>query len=473
MKKIFVAILALCFVLVGVMAAGCGVNEIVLSGLPEYEENVYGNGGFIVRKGDYVYFASGYIEEDDLGDTVSNIQGTVTYGGLYRAKMVEVTTGEGEDVEVTQELQEVQLMVSKVVGFDKGGIYIFKDKIYFASPSIASDSTGVRYDLLTFFSCNLDGSGLKEFYQTEEYGDNGKFSMTMIDEIPYLLVYTGTKILKINGNGVATEIADKITNAIFSTRENILSNEENPILNESFVYYTKDTEPENPDSTIELGNSLYKANIVSGEEVLIYQDYSIEEGYAINIDLVSITAGRLFYTRNNKYTNTQSYYSNTLEGEDFNGSETRHSMSTFTSFMAIGEKNGTNLGIAFIADSKLYLKGIDQGIDEFTTLSTSSSSSILGASNGFVYYVSSSNIYRIDVTDATPERELVSGSLTTLTNMYDIDGDYCYFFAKTDSDDTEYAIYRVSLDELGASSPTIEKMIQEESTEEQTEEEDE
>lgn len=470
MKKFLVAILTVCFIFIGIMAAGCGTNEIILSGLPEYEENVYGNGGFVVRKGDYVYFVNGYVEKSEFGKSVSNIQGTVTYGGLYRAKLVEVTTGEGEDAETTKQLQDVQLMVSKVVGFEKGGIYIFKDKLYFATPSIASDSTGVRYDLLTFFSCNLNGSGLKQFYQTEEYDSNAKFSMTMIDGVPYLLVYTGTKILKVNGNGVASEIADKVTDAVFPTRENILNNEENPITNERFVYYTQKTEPEDPGSTIALGDSLYKADIVSGEKTLIYQDYSIEEGYAINVKLVSITSGRLFYTKNNKYTSEQSYYSNTLEGENFKVSETRHSMSTFSSFMAIGEKNGTNLGIAFIVDSKLYSKGINQGIDEFTTLSTSSSSSILGACNGFVYYTSSNTLYRIDVTDSTPERESVSGNLTTLTKMYDIDGEYCYFLAKS-NDNSKYEMYRVALDELGSSNPVREKMIQESSVQEETEEE--
>ncbi|MDD4110744.1 MAG: hypothetical protein PHS54_04245 [Clostridia bacterium] len=459
MKRIFLAILTLCFIFVGVIVSGCGANGIVLSGLPEYEDNIYGNGGLVVRKGDYVYYANGYIEkQEDFGDTISNIQGTVTYGGLYRAKMVEVTTGEGEDAVVTQELQEVQLMVSKVIGFKNGGIFIFKDKIYFTSPSIASDSTGVRYDLLTFFSCNLDGSGLKEFYQTEEYEDTAKYSMTMIDQEVYLLVYTGTKIIKVNEDGIDTELADEVTSAVFPVRENILDNEVNPIENDCFFYYTKDTEPENPESTIDLGNSVYKVGIAAGEETLIYQDYSIQEGYSIDVKLISLTAGKLFYTRNNKYTSAESYYSNTLEGEDFNGSETRHSMSTFTAFMAVGEKDGTNLGVVFINDSKLYLRGISQDISAFTPLSTSTSSSILLSSNGYVYYVGSSDLYRIDVTDTTPNREDISDELTPLTTILDIDGEYCYFLAKANSSDTTYAMYRIALDDLGTNNSTPEKM---------------
>ncbi len=171
MKKVLSIVLAFCFIFVGFVFTGCGETpDISLSGTPAYEDYIYGNGSLAVTKGDYVYFASGYVKEDDLGQgkKYSNIKGTVANGALYRAKVVQTTTGEGEESVISNSLTEVQLMVSKIVGFEKGGIYIFKDKIYFASPSIVKDGTGTRYDLITFYSCNLDGSNLQEFYQKQK-----------------------------------------------------------------------------------------------------------------------------------------------------------------------------------------------------------------------------------------------------------------------------------------------------------------
>lgn len=191
MKKILILFLSFCFIFVGVSLAGCGSSNIVLSGGPEAHDPILGNGGFAVQKGDYIYFASGFIEAESLGKTFSNAKGSVQNGGLYRAKMTEETVVE-EDVETKKPvLTDIKLMVSKIVGFKGGGLYIFKNKLYFSSPSIVQDSSGVRYDLVTFYTCNLDGSDLTEFYQTKTWDSSSYFSMTMINEKAYLLIKAG------------------------------------------------------------------------------------------------------------------------------------------------------------------------------------------------------------------------------------------------------------------------------------------
>lgn len=451
MKKVLSLILTCCLIFAGLIFSSCGVSDIKLKDLPAYEDSIYGNGGMVVTKGNYVYFASGYVASDKLGKTFSNIKGTVTNGALYRAKMV-TTIDEEKEI-----LEDVQLMVSKIVGFEKGGLYIFKDKIYFATPSIVQDKTGVRYDLLTFYSCNLDGSELTEFYQTDEFGSSAKYSMTMIDKDVYLLIYTGTKILKINESKIITEMADNVTQVSLPVRENILNNEENPVENERYIYYTKKTESEDPNLTINLGNSLYRKNIATNEEVLLYQDYSIEKGYAIEINLISITAGRLFYKHNTKFTTTQYYYSNSLSGEDFASSESQHNFGNANSFIALGEKNNTNLGVAFIFNDKLFVKGLNQGINEMTEIDVLISTTLV-AKNGYIYYVYSNDLYRVNITSNDPAKEVITGNLTPLKTMFDIDNNYCYFFIEDTEAVSGYSLYRIALEGLVAETSVAEKM---------------
>lgn len=438
MKKFLPLFLVLCLIVCGGIFAGCGANEIVLEGGPAYEDSIYGNGGFVVTKGDYVYFTDAYVKSSSLGSEMTNELGTVTETGLYRAKMV-VETVDGVE---RKTLTEVQLMVSKVVGFENSGMYIFKDKIYFATPTINKDKSGTRFDLITFYSCNLDGSNLQKFYQTTDFS-NGKYSMTMINGNVYLLVYTGSEIVRVSEDGKALTIAEDVTGAILPSRVTVVDNEENPTTSESFVYYTIDKEEDGP---IAQGNILYKADIVSGKETELLNEERI------SVTLKSLSAGRLFYVRN-ELIGTKSvygYYSNTLE-ENFKSGEFKHLSDTSMEVLPLGEYGGTNLGIAYLnANESLIIKNI-QGTDGENFVS--SVDAILFSRGGYIYYRTSSAIYRKSLTNSEEDAQKLSGSLTIKTDYFDVDEDYFYFFAEDKSKDendkviksTEMSLYRVQL----------------------------
>lgn len=438
MKKFLPLFLVLCLVVCGGIFAGCGANEIVLEGGPAYEDNIYGNGGFVVTKGDYVYFTDAYIKSSSLGSEMTNELGTVTETGLYRAKMVVETVDEEE----RKTLTDVQLMVSKVVGFENSGMYIFKDKIYFATPTTDKDKSGARYDLLTFYSCNLDGSNVKKFYQTTEFS-SGKYSMTMIDGKVYLLVYTGSEIVRVSEDGKALTIADDVTGAILPSRVTVVDNEENPVSSECFVYYTVDKEEDGP---IAQGNILYKADIASGKETELLNEERI------SVTLKSMVGGRLFYVRNELIgsSSVYGYYSNTLE-DNFKSGEFKHLSDTSMEVTPLGEYGGTNLGIAYLnANESLIIKNI-QGTDGENLVS--SVDAILFSRGGYIYYRTSSAIYRKSLTNSEEDAQKLSGSLTIETDYFDIDEDYFYFFAEDKSKDendtviksTEMSLYRVQL----------------------------
>lgn len=439
MKKFLPLILVLCLVVCGGIFAGCGNKEIVLEGGPAYEDNVYGNGGFVVTKGDYVYFTDAYVKSSSLGSKISNELGAVTETGLYRARKT-VETVDGTDRPI---LTDIQLMVSKVVGFENSGLYIFKDKIYFATPTTDKDKTGTRYDLLTFYSCNLDGSNLKKLHQTTKFS-SGKFSMTMIDGNAYLLIYTGSEIVRVSENGEVLTIAEKVTGAILPSRETIVSNDENPKPSECFVYYTVNKESDGP---IDLGNILYKAEISTGKTTeLLNKD-------RIKVTVKDLNSGRLFYVRNELVglTSVYGYYSNTLE-ENFEAGETKQlSESSFDVFV-LGEYEGNNLGLAYINSNKcLIIRNINPELEGENF--ASSVSQILFSRDGYLYYATSDAIYRKSLTNSEESAQKLSGALTIKTDYFDVDDEYLYFFAEDKakgSDDkviktTEMSLYRVQL----------------------------
>ncbi len=435
MKKFLSAALVLCLIVVGVVFAGCGPKEIVLQGGPAYEDQIYGNGGFVVTKGDYVYFTDAYVSSSSLGSSITNEQGTVTETGLYRAEM---DTELVSDVE-TPVLKNVQLMVSKVVGFENMGLYIFKDKIYFPSPTTESDSSGVRYDLLTFYRCNLDGSNLEVFYQTESFSD-GKFSMTMIDEQVYLLIYDGNQIIIVDENGGENVVASNVTGAVLPSRTTIVSNSENPSSIECSVYYTVDKESQ---GSISMGNILYRADIVSKNVTeLLNED-------RVAVTLSSLEGGRLFYTRNELFANgtisDYNIYSNSLDGSNFHASEIKHFDDETISVVPLGIYEGKNLGVAYVSgDGKIIIKNLDNSAGN--ALVSSSVTKIICSRNGYLYYVSSSSIYRISLTDADATSEKISGTLTIKSDYFDIDEDFFYFFAEDSSKTNKISCYRVDLD---------------------------
>ncbi len=139
MKKLLlllIAVLTLSFTL-----AGCNED---LTPIANYQGEVKsGNGSFAVEKGDYVYFVNG------IGDmTASNNMGDVTKGALVRVKTADIGTDNAS----------VEVVIPKFANTSSavGGIYIYGDTVYYATPYDGKDKTGkVRSDYTDFRTFDL------------------------------------------------------------------------------------------------------------------------------------------------------------------------------------------------------------------------------------------------------------------------------------------------------------------------------
>ncbi len=132
-----------------VALSACGDNNYEGTKLDGFDATaeVTDNGGFAVKKGDYVYFING-----QESYTATNKYGEVTKGALMRIKSSDLTGGNYDKAQV------VVPMLFSAQDFN-AGIYLYGDSVYYATPTTDKDLDGnVASDWIDFKSAKLDGS---------------------------------------------------------------------------------------------------------------------------------------------------------------------------------------------------------------------------------------------------------------------------------------------------------------------------
>lgn len=442
MKKFLCSLLVCVLAFSAFLFVGCTNSEknpIKLEGGPSLEQNVLGNGSFAVRKGDYLYFASGYVNTSDLGATLTNNLGDVKNGAIYRAKVetktTEVPGKEGEEPTTKTEivLSNAEMLVSKVAGFDKSGLYIFGNKLYFATPSNVKNSEGnVMYSLLSFYSLDLNGENLNLLYETSEY-TNGSYSFVTLENSVYLLVYNGTSIVAVKENGEEKVVVSEAKSAVLPKTENVLNNTFSATENQKYVYYTvdntKNTESRN------YGNVLKKTNILNGQTTTIFeQDY-------VTVTLSKLENDKLFYSRNKVTSGTAVTSDAYLFVNDLNGNETQYSnQANVKNVFAFTSADASKTGYVYINNSKLVYRNSENE----TKILTESATTVIGTSGNYVYYVSSSALYRVDATAENPTTQKLSDTHTINTTYFDVDSNVALFYVKNKTTSV-YETYYIDL----------------------------
>ena len=432
MKKILSVALVVCLALTAFLFVGCGAekNNIVLEGGPELNETVTGNGSFSVRKGDYVYFASGFVKTSDLGTgTLTNNLGDVKNGAIYRAKVETTRTLiENKDPEAEPQYKEevklvdIQLLCSKVAGFENAGLYIFGNKLYFATPSTAKNNSGdIQYSLLTFYSMDLNGENLKEIYTTPSF-TSGSFSFIVLEGNLYLLVFNGSTIVKVDMNGKVVELASDVLTAVLPKAEVVAANAYSATENEKYVYYT--TKSEKSTETRDFGTVLHKTNILTGAKTELFkEDY-------ITVNLNKLENNKLYYSRNKILSGsavTASYlFVNDLSGATFTASEKQLSNQSAIGDVIEYKYEAAEMdGYIYINGGKLHYRPNNEFKPK--TLADSATK-VLFVQGKYVYYTNSSSVYRVDITEENPSEQKLSDTHSIDANNIDIDTNFIYFY---------------------------------------------
>lgn len=259
MKKKIIAIVTFLMVVVLAMT-GCTVDTysaVSIKGRQDTSYAVTSNGGSAVKYGNYVYFINGSRGyEDDKG--TANKFGSVVKGGLYRAELINdteqgglrenyYTEGVNEFIPAvndetglalastkklsykrqTENVVNNQLLVPKTIGtsgYADGGIYIFDNYVYYATPANTKDKSGtVMDDYTLFLRTKLDGSYTEEIYTSQNPTSDKPYGFYKYNGKMYLLVLeNNTKYGNyVNVIDIATKkvktVATNVDSVIFPT----------------------------------------------------------------------------------------------------------------------------------------------------------------------------------------------------------------------------------------------------------------
>ena len=424
--------------------------------MPETDAFVSGNGGMVVEKDNYLYFANGYTATDDMvsGDNKGGNQ----YSAIYRVKL-----GENDSLEYDEDgkLKNCELVIDKVCGFEKTAFYIFGDYIYYATPNtqkvVSGSSMVSNFKLTDFCRAKLDGTGRTLIYKTDSASDDTKFAFYKVNGVNdvYLALFDGTKLLLINCSSKAVTVVCESASSVALPQYDVYNSTNNQISKgASNIYYTRSA----TDSDSTSGNCICYAKIGENVEHVI-------PGGNYTYKVVSANNEALVYTKeiNSTANNYVILYNFDAQGNlalDVQNSgiqldNTAHSPILLTTF-----DNGIPTGIiATNASSKLvYAKLAPNGQISYNVLYADKALTPLALKGSYVYaYDDENNLYQINYKAVTPsvkilvnmaestEEEPINTPYFTATKNFSICGDYVYYFATYEGDEkTGYYLNRVS-----------------------------
>lgn len=142
------------------------------------------NGGFVVEKGNYVYFING-VETY----TSDNTYGTPVKGALMRIAKTDLA-----DKKNTAEIVIPSLMVAADY---TSGIYVYGDRVYYATPNNVKNTAGeVENTYLDFKSAKLDGSDIRSYFNVSDNSTVYRYVET--EGVVYLLYVENSNLHSYN-----------------------------------------------------------------------------------------------------------------------------------------------------------------------------------------------------------------------------------------------------------------------------------
>ncbi len=218
-KKIISIFAAAALALSTMSLAACGTQEYkgeVKGDDYVSSATVSSNGGFVVEKGDYVYFINGKEE-----NTADNTYGDAVKGSLMRISKADLAAG--VDLE-----QKAKIVVPSlfVTGNYDSGIYIYGDYVYYATPTTDRNNAGqVANTSLDFKRAKIDGSeapmGGKDEYFFRVSSNSIKYRYVQVNDVVYCLYEEDSALKSYNTSTKKTTVLVKGASAIYYDTEDL------------------------------------------------------------------------------------------------------------------------------------------------------------------------------------------------------------------------------------------------------------
>ncbi len=237
-KKLLVFATAATLAIGAMSLTACDGKFTPPAGIPDGE--VSSNGGFVVSKGDWYYFINGKETY-----TANNTYGKPVKGALMRIKKADLAEKNNAAETVVPSLM--------VAGDYTSGLYIYGDRVYYATPTSDKSTTGVvENSYLDFNSAKLDGTDVKMHFRLSSNATVYRYVQT--EGTVYVLYAEGSSSYTLHSYNTATE-----------TDTTLVKNATGYVLNsgdktDPYVYYTLGvTDKADSDGAINLPyNQIYR-----------------------------------------------------------------------------------------------------------------------------------------------------------------------------------------------------------------------
>lgn len=468
---------------------GCGgdkYGKINIDGEQDYTATVTSNGGSVVQYGKYLYFINGTRGYEDT-EADANVFGEVVKGAVYRAELIdrdpETKLGlkshkdknnKNETVDVV-DVQRIAPKTAGTSGYKNGGLFIYGDSLYYASPNNLKNKTGsVQYTKTDFFRMTLDGKTTQKIYTTEADSADKPYMFFSHGDFVYLTVLDGTDLISVklnkkNGKKEDTiKIAEDVTAAVMPAKPVYYDGIDEDTIYD-FIYFERAAtktdriqsgevlEFVRPDGTsrtiFEAGDSDYTLETVK-DGYLFYRKN--ENGSA---KLVARNLHKAFMGRDDVTAADIAAGENALGDEDYKKNSEKQNLSDvnksfnvpsgdsvtlypFVQGYEFDKENVTNVISMFAVTGGASIDLYVDGVIKRNILASGASVSIDTVSGNDLFYTADSNLYRVDLsagTDYAPKT--VATTVTAGTFGADAAGGYLMYFANVADDATGYSFF--------------------------------
>ena len=462
-KKLTVLLAAATLACSAASLASCAGNKFTApKDADTSADRVTSNGGFVVETGDYVYFING--EEEASAD---NTYGNVRKGALYRIAKNALSEKSYDKAECVVP----SLFVAQ--NYD-GGVFIYDNYVYFASPTTEKEKDGsVSASWLSFKKVKLDGTSTKK--------EADKYLFRLSDNtVSYRFVKGADGVVYCmyvqNSNLYSFNTATGVTALLVAGAENYYFDTEN--LENGYVYYlmkvpaamTADASEfgynqlyrvaADATATMDADNAAYTVKDGAGAE---YRTYKFDKASLVknNADFDGGDLSQYPYVNLGKLVldGWSSLDKQGSEKSDFNDSEETNA-NVYT-YAMLSYKNGRVLltrKTSFSDDTPVYTFKDDQVNGEWNTVKANEglfkvADSTDNASASAVYYEAGENLAYLYVADGYINRTVVKPDGTfaeekvalaepgaSSPTLWKTQGEFLYYYAAGDSGNNLYRL---------------------------------
>lgn len=418
-KSLIIVLLLLCVTFV---FASC--SKPIFNDGPSSNDQVIGNGGMAVIKGEYLYFTNAFSSQEDVAVGGNKYDKEEPISAIYRTKL------NNGSISIDENGNPVgaEILVKQIGGFEQTNLYIVGDYLYYVTPKTLNDADkNTITGLLSFNRIKLDGSDHKEVYSTNQTASE------------YSIAYSGTTayiFININNNITLVTCDKKIKTSTFAegVSDIILPSGELVSDFDKTVFYTK-TVTINDDGQVN-GNKIMKKGLNDKDEQV-----ALLNGQTFT--LVANKNNRLYYT-----------VDSILYSNNFNGKLTQYGYNSYSNYAILNDNNGVDKGVIATYSSSDYnsivlLNDVDVSPIKLIVdgMTDSQTYSIITTTNNDVIYYVDNKVYKKNIYDNTSAISIGEFNLTVDSSTYiDCDGERLFYFSQVEeSNKTYYYLHVVNL----------------------------